>query len=650
MLGPLKPAPWHTPKENTIGWNTWRGGLNTLLRETEIQGSELVQATNLLLVGSGVPTKRWGSANYFLSGATGYGRFVFPIKDANDNIQVLALTDWGYLVKQNNASYTQITGGSFPSGYNVEAAELNANVYIVNQQQAWYRYNFSALVNFPTLAIPTGLTQTMLSTATGLNNISWRVTALAQSGGETTASTNVLASGLPADLTKTLIRINWTAVSATSGALAGYNIYRGPAGGEVWVGGVNNNTQTFDDYGFPSTQLFRTTPPTDTSGGPQAKYIIRFQDRLILAGFSGDPTKVLISARYPNHERFDWFVQGGSIKIEPDSGEDITGISVYYRSATSTQTIVVFKEKSVWELSLDTIAFGPYILLNPTYRLLTLSQGCGSHRSIQSVENDLMFVNQRGMYILRYEPQLLNVINANELSAKIRPFFLGLSNTDITSAAAIYADKKYVVSFPSSKQSIMYDRERLCFMGPWTTPFGINHWAKFVDASGIERWLTSDSTDNYVSEFRTSYVDDKGTAMRTTFRSRKEDFGVWEVFKTINELYMNFRNVQGSVNVNVYLEQRSGATILTKAFTITSASGKSGFGTDEFGLVEFGLSGTNPAVTSTELPKKSFLYKVARTMQIEIITTGNVDNYELLAIRGVAINQSRGNSPSSWIV
>jgi len=649
MLSALKEPPFKVPKQNTISWNTWRKGLNTLFRETEIDAAEVVQATNLLLVGSGVPTKRWGSQNAFLAGATGYGRFVFFAKDANENIQILAMTDWGFLVKQTNASYTMLTGVSWASGYNLEGAQLGGNVYLANQNRSWVRYDFTSLINFPTLAIPTSLSATMLSLASGPLTVSWRVTAVSKSGGETIGSSVILASIMPQDQTATRMRLNWIATSAASGDLVGYNVYRGPQGSETWIGGVAGTTTTFDDLGTLSTQPFRTVPLSDTTGGPVAKYIIRFQDRLIMAGIPGAPTKVLISGRFPQQERFDWFAGGGFILIEPDSGESITGIAVYYRSQTSTQTIVVFKERSVWELSLDSIQFGSYLILNPTYRLLTLSQGCTSHRSIQPVENDLMFVNRRGIYILRYEPQLLNVINANEISAKIRPFFEGLSNADLTTACAIYADKKYVLAFPSSLQAIMYDRERLCFLGPWITPFGINQWAQYVDSGGVMRWLASDSNDQQVTEFRKTLPDDKGTAMRTVFRSRKEDFGNWNIFKTINTLFLLFRNVQGSVNVNIYLEQRSGAVLLTKAFTITSAQGASGFGTNEFGLTEFGLSSTNPAVSSTELPKKSFLYKTARTIQIEIITTGNTDLYELLGVRSYAILQPQENSPSAWI-
>ena len=57
--------------ETEANWDNFRLGLNTILRETELKKNELAQADNLILTGSGVPTRRWGSNNYFLAGATG---------------------------------------------------------------------------------------------------------------------------------------------------------------------------------------------------------------------------------------------------------------------------------------------------------------------------------------------------------------------------------------------------------------------------------------------------------------------------------------------------------------------------------------------------------------------------------------------------
>jgi hypothetical protein len=261
-----------------------------------------------------------------------------------------------------------------------------------------------------------------------------------------------------------------------------------------------------------------------------------------------------------------------------------------------------------------------------------------------------MFSNRKGIYILRYEPQLTNVINANEISAKIRPFFESLTDYDLTHASALYADKKYVLSFPNSRQSIIFDRERLSFVGPWPNPFGIARWAKYVDAQGIDRWLAIDSDDNMVTEFNKLYQDDKGHSINTLFKSKREDFGDWTMYKTINEVYMNFRNVLGSININIYIEDRSGSTISAKTFMITStgSSGTSGMGTDMIGDNQFGVSGNEAVSFAGELPKKSFIYKSSRIVQLEIRTVDPTANYELLGVKIIGIPQARGNSPSQW--
>lgn len=634
------------PKESVISWDTWRKGLNTLLRENEINGSEMAIATNLLLGGSGVPSKRWGSENYFLSGDNGGTNFVVSTKDSSDNIQVLSLTDWGFLTKKNGASYTRITGASWPSGSRLEAAQLGGNAYLVSSGREFVRYNFTNLVGFATLAIPTGALATNMSGATGSTTWSWRITAVGKSGGETIASAPVSLASLPQQLSQTVMRINWTAVSAASGNILGYNIYRGSLGNEVWIGGVDNESTRFDDVGAISNDPFRTAPVANTTGGPKAKYIMRFQDRLIIAGIDGDPTKVLISGRYPFQERFDWYGGGGYVYIEPDSGQNITGMGIHQ------EKLVVFKENSVWQVNLNQVTLGVNLVLDAQYKLLTASQGCSSFRSIVPVENDVMFANRKGIYILRYEPQLQNIINASEISAKIRSVFEGLADNDLTACAGVYYDKKYILSFPYSKQMIVFDRERLCFTGPWTTPYGITHWNKFVDATGEERLIGADSNDNFVTEFNKDFQTDKGDAIKTIFKTKKEDFGDWTLTKTINEIFMNFRSVTGTIDINIYVEERSGKLITAKSFSIIGigSQGSSGIGTDQFGMTQLGTTAAKIDVSIAETKKKVFLYKPSRIFQLEIRSNGATDNYELLNIKAIGIPQSRNNNASSWNV
>ena len=67
-----QPTNYRANKDIPFTWDTFRRGLNTLLRENEIGAEELSQAENLLLKGKGIPTKRWGTNLYFQAGnATG---------------------------------------------------------------------------------------------------------------------------------------------------------------------------------------------------------------------------------------------------------------------------------------------------------------------------------------------------------------------------------------------------------------------------------------------------------------------------------------------------------------------------------------------------------------------------------------------------
>ena len=69
-LSKVKTPAFKSPKDVVVTWDTWRKGLNTLLRENEVDASEMTQSDNLVLIGSGIPTKRWGSQDFYLSGAT----------------------------------------------------------------------------------------------------------------------------------------------------------------------------------------------------------------------------------------------------------------------------------------------------------------------------------------------------------------------------------------------------------------------------------------------------------------------------------------------------------------------------------------------------------------------------------------------------
>ncbi|GIW70227.1 MAG: hypothetical protein KatS3mg101_0974 [Patescibacteria group bacterium] len=67
-------------------------------------------------------------------------------------------------------------------------------------------------------------------------------------------------------------------------------------------------------------QVNQYLPPlTNTTGGVKARCIAKYKDRLLVVP-EDDPTKLMISARYPYHTRFNALDGGGYIYIDPDSG------------------------------------------------------------------------------------------------------------------------------------------------------------------------------------------------------------------------------------------------------------------------------------------------------------------------------------------
>lgn len=642
MLKKLSQPNFKSPATVPLDWDNFRGGWNNLLRQTELNKNELALATNLMLKGLGVPTKRWGTEDYFMGSPTGYGRGVFSIKSAAGVSELLSISDWGIMVKKNGASYTPITGVSWASGYNMSAVQLYNKVYFTNGQRELTRYDFSSLVGFPTLSRPGGVSATNFSGATGTRVVAYRITATSRVG-ESAGSDSISLATLPQVLANTQIHVQWTPVSAASGDLTGYNVYRGDPGDETLLTSVGNEVTKFIDYGLSGSRLIQ--PPTaDTTGGPVAKYIIRFQDRLVMAGIPGNPTKVLISGRAPYHERFDASYGGGDVLVAPDEGQDITGLAVV------GERIIVTKEKSLYEITLNIVDVGNESFLEPIVKLLTSSQGCSSHYSIVAVDNDLFFANREGIYVLGYEPNILNVLRTNELSAKIRTFFESLSYYDIQNCSAEYHDRKYVLTFPNARRTIIFDRERAAFMGPWPTPFGMGRLLKHVDTDGTTRLVASDSSDNFITLFNPMGTDDKGTAFATALKTKREQFGAWELFKTMEDIYFQFRSVTGSVNINILLENRDGVLESAKSLTVNGAAqlGQTGWGTDLWGTADWGDTNNDPGTTSDELPKRTILSKDFRSFQIEVSTENAVDNYELLGIRSTVRAQGPGSVPYLW--
>lgn len=623
-------------------WKTFRKGLNLLLRPTELEREEYARGDNIMLIGSGVPTGRWGTSRYFSVNATGsirgFGTFNNTASLTNE---IFALTDQGYIAKKNSSSSTVITGQSYPSGSIVRTEQLGGYTYLVSKDRPLTRYAGGNLEVFATITAPTGLTATNMSGASGSYIYSWKVTTLAPNGGETTPSTAVELPNLPQDLARTRVDIRWSAPSAAT--ISGYQVYRGLPGDETFLAGVGASTTIYVDTGQPSSETI-LAPLTNTTGGVKSPVVVKYNDRLLMVDAT-DRTKLLISGRYPSQSKFNWVDGGGYIYIDPDSGQDITGVEVQ----PGSDKIVVYKDFSHYSVTLDTVTIGNFVILDPQYQPISTAAGCSNPDTIQVVENDIFYFGRKGLYVTGYEPNFLSLIRTNEVSARMRPYLDRLNNSDYTNCCSAYLNNKYLLSFPDRREVIVYDRERGCFSGIWKLPFGITKMIRYVDGSGTERWVIGTSESNQTYTFEPSVNSDDGETIIKTLRTNKESFTSWSELKIIKLFHVLLRNITGSVDVNILLEDRAGATTTVKTFAIvgSAVAGKSGWGSTMWGNKTWGDTEGGVVVGSDEFTRWGNLFKSGRLIQVELSCTAANSNFELLGIEFTANSQGRGSLSST---
>ena len=632
-------TPRFNPKnKKQAEWKTFRKGLNTLLRPTELGFDEMAQADNIMLEGSGTPTGRWGTVKYFAANATGSVRgFGVYEKPSTSTAEIFALTDEGYLAKKNGTTYTRITGISYPSGTKIATEQLGNKTHIVAPDSPFVSYNGSSIEVFATISPPTGLSATNYSGVTGTDRVSYKVTVIGPNGGETTPSGNYVLNGVPVDLTDTEIRLQWTAPSAAT--ISGYQVYRGIEGDETLLAGVGPDATAYVDRGSAASVLI-TTPLTNTTGGIQSQLLVKYKDRL-LAVDANDKNKLLISGRYPNHTKFSWLDGGGNIYIDPDSGDDITGLAVQ----PIADRIVVYKNRASYLVELSLTSLGNFTVLDPQYQPISTSVGCSSAGTIQTVENDTFYFGRDGIYVTGYEPNFLNIIRTNEISARIKDQFEGFGQEDYNNAVALYVDNKYILSIPTKKKMFVYDRERGSFAGIWSMPFGISHMKRYFDDSGTEHWVLGSYDSNQVYEFSVNTNTDDGTAITKTLRTKKEDFGDWTLLSIIRYFYVLFRSIVGTTTVNIIVEDRSGNTTNAKTFTISGAevAGRTGWGINQWGTPQWGRSDGSFSTAATEITRWGPMFKQARLVQMEITSSSTASNFELLKIKLTASTQTEGS-------
>jgi len=397
------------------------------------------------------------------------------------------------------------------------------------------------------------------------------------------------------------------------------------------------------------------TQPTTTV---KSAFGIYYADKQIVSGVETQPNRLYVSsgtdvADFTNanptgtgaYSVYDASTHPGAstfagsdaayIDIAKDDGDRITGLAKYLT------LLIIFKEKSIYSLEFDGTG-------NPVVKLVTNSIGCVSHFSIDTMDNDLVFLSRNGWYVFGTQPQFFDQLRTNELSIRIRPFVKAITPLNLGRAAGIWHDNTYWGAVPvgnNATNNRVYTYHRNYTAWLQQDNINANAFTTFIDEGNEEDLYYAD--ENTATVWRqTSGYSDGGEGIGMYWESKAYDFKAFDVVKRFIDITLLFRQLRGSVKVTITID---GGRIV-KNYNISGNSFSGGLGRAGIGRALLGGSsetGTSPAaLTTNNVPIRINVGENGRTVKIKVENSNPGENFVLLGYNIGYRPYGRNNFPA----
>jgi len=521
------------------------GGLNTFQDENLLKDNELTRAKNIILTVDGIEPRpgivHYGSDN---SESRVFGLFAYY--RSNGTRELLRMSG-GKLYKYTTGTWTQIgstTWNATARAYFVQARDI---VYIFNGVDPLRFYNGSTITTYSALSAPSPAI-TVVGTA-GTTAYSYRVSAV-NAVGETLASTPVTTATGNATLSASNHnKLTWSAVS---GAVS-YNIYgRKSTGlGETYMATVY--VLEYLDTGIDSPSLAILPPLANSTEGIISKKAVFALSRIFTAGDPANPSRLYYGGVGTNVGNFSFSeIGGGATDIQLNDGQQIRDILPFQGG------VIVWKDQSIYKFS----------FLNdgsPQVEEITRSFGGIAWRGSQHVENDVIFPTLKDGRLAFYslgnqENYSAGVLRTNELSIKVaKGKENGLENVNpaqLANAASFYFGNIFGCAVATTDNTT--NNRIWCLdtrFGAWThwDDLSPNCFTVWSDTSQEDKLYYGSDTTGYVEQMFTASKTDNGTAITYDFATKSFNFKRFNKYKLIYDPTFQFKEVVGSVTVNVDL-------------------------------------------------------------------------------------------------
>ena len=312
---------------------------------------------------------------------------------------------------------------------------------------------------------------------------------------------------------------------------------------------------------------------------------------------------------------------GNTLDIAKDDGQRIMGLGKF------EDKLVVFKERSTYQVVFDSSGVPAVSMINGAF-------GTVSHRSIESVENDLFYLANDGVRTFGYVANIPNVIRTNKLSSKIESIVSNINSLYAENASAIYHDNKYILSFPygasvTNNRIVVFQ----LLYGSWTQwgDIQVNCFNQFIDTDGKQKlYYGADNTGDSFQFLIDGIYNDNNVAINSYWYSKQYDIKLFSLNKKFKFVDLQLRALTGVLSIDFIIDGVSTAKSTTLSSTF---SAHDGFRTEMYRVKMFREdSGSTADLVATDDIRRIKLLKKGRTIQIKVSNSIVSQNFTLMAI------------------
>lgn len=317
------------------------------------------------------------------------------------------------------------------------------------------------------------------------------------------------------------------------------------------------------------------TTVSEHAAVPKGKYLALENDVAYMAGVSTDPSTVFYTNANPTTLHADGFQNDEP--VNQDEGI-ITGLAMF------GPLLVVGKDQGVYLVNV----FSSPVSIEP----LDFDGDVQSHRSMVNVENDLLFMSDRGVYSMAQRQGTTASYRAfpwsNSIDREIKKI------EDKSSCAAIYFPRTNNVFFSVDSGEVNRPDKMFTYSTlvsnpgqrrfAWTEYLNVNanDFTIYEDSSGEEHLLVANSFGGQVVEMEAkNQFTDNEQQIHSVIRTKTFDFGVPEAYKLFEQV-----NVVGFITENEAVTFILDADGVETSKTFTGANFAVGDTADDFPLGE----------------------------------------------------------------